>query len=93
MTGRLVSKPSHTDRFNWSSASCPPSLIRKVAALFYLIVSTGTALVPAPAIEDPENFKTSRAVGAWLGLTTRRYQSGEIDYDGHISRRGDAQIR
>ncbi|MGF7211707.1 transposase [Skermanella aerolata] len=26
-------------------------------------------------------------------LTARRYQSGEIDYDGHISRRGDARLR
>lgn len=45
------------------------------------------------AIEDPDNFKTSRSVGAWLGLTTRRYQSGEVDYDGHISRRGDPHLR
>ena len=29
---------------------------------------------------------------AWLGLT-RRYQSGEVDYDGHISRRGDTHLR
>jgi transposase len=29
-------------------------------------------------------------VAAWLGLTPRRYQSGEVDYDGHISRRGDS---
>jgi len=45
------------------------------------------------AIEDPANFKKSRSVGAWFGLTTRRYQSGEVDYDGHISRRGDAHMR
>jgi len=45
------------------------------------------------AIEDPANFRSSRSVGAWLGLTTRRYQSGEVDYDGHISRRGDAHLR
>lgn len=45
------------------------------------------------AIEDPKNFRTSRSVGAWLGLTTRRYQSGEVDYDGHISRRGDSHLR
>ena len=38
-------------------------------------------------------FKQSRAVGAWLGLTPRRFQSGEVDYDGHISRRGDRQLR
>ena len=45
------------------------------------------------AIEDPANFKRSRSVGAWVGLTTRRYQSGEVDYDGHISRRGDNHLR
>ncbi|MFB9985556.1 IS110 family transposase [Mesorhizobium kowhaii] len=47
----------------------------------------------ASAIEAPENFRTSRSVGAWLGLTTRRYQSGEVDFDGHISRRGDNHLR
>jgi transposase len=52
-----------------------------------------TAVSYVAAVEDPENFKTSRSVGAWLGLTTRRYQSGEVDYDGHISRRGDNHLR
>jgi transposase len=52
-----------------------------------------TATSFSTAIEDPENFKKSRSVGAWLGLTTRRYQSGEVDYDGHISRRGDRHLR
>jgi transposase len=52
-----------------------------------------TASAFTTAIKDPANFKTSRSVGAWLGLTTRRYQSGEVDYDGHISRRGDAHLR
>ncbi len=54
-------------------------------------VVTATSFVTA--IEDPGNFRKSRSVGAWLGLTTRRYQSGEVDYDGHISRRGDAHLR
>jgi transposase len=52
-----------------------------------------TATSFTTAIEDPANFQKSRSVGAWLGLTTRRYQSGEVDYDGHISRRGDAHQR
>jgi transposase len=52
-----------------------------------------TATSFATAIEDPVNFKKSRSVGAWLGLTPRRYQSGEVDYDGHISRRGDCHVR
>jgi transposase len=32
-------------------------------------------------------------VGAYLGLTPRRYQSGEEDYTGHISRCGDRLLR
>ena len=56
-------------------------------------VGTVTATAFAAAVEDPANFRNSRAVGAWVGLTTRRYQSGEVDYDGHISRRGDNQLR
>jgi transposase len=56
-------------------------------------VGAVTAVSYVAAIEDPENFRTSRSVGAWLGLTTRRYQSGEVDYDGHISKRGDNHLR
>jgi len=56
-------------------------------------VGAMTATAFATAIEDPGNFRKSRSVGAWLGLTTRRYQSGEVDYDGHISRRGDSYVR
>jgi transposase len=52
-----------------------------------------TATTFTTAIEDPSNFAKSRSVGGWVGLTTRRYQSGEVDYDGHISRRGDANLR
>ena len=56
-------------------------------------VGAVTASFFVAAIEDPANFAKSRSVGAWLGLTTRRYQSGEVDYDGHISRRGDNHLR
>lgn len=56
-------------------------------------VGVVTATAFATAVEDPGNFRTSRSVGAWLGLTTRRYQSGQVDYNGHISRRGDHQVR
>src|SRR4029434_8867140 len=56
-------------------------------------VGAVTATSFTTAVEDPANFKKSRSVGAWLGLTTRRYQSGEVDYDGHISRRGDPHLR
>lgn len=56
-------------------------------------VGVVTATFFIAAIEDPTNFARSRSVGAWLGLTTKRYQSGEVDYDGRISRRGDAHLR
>ncbi|BAV67008.1 transposase (plasmid) [Sphingobium cloacae] len=56
-------------------------------------VGAVTAASFTAAIEDPDNFQRSRSVGAWLGLTTRRFQSGEVDFDGHISRRGDAHLR
>ena len=52
-----------------------------------------TAVAYVAALERPDTFKQSRAVAAWLGLTPRRFQSGETDYDGHISRRGDNQLR
>jgi transposase len=45
------------------------------------------------AIEDPANFAKSRSVGAWIGLTTKRYQSGEVDYAERISKRGDNHLR
>jgi len=58
---------------------------------------SGIGEITAPAfvtaIEGPANFRSSRSVAARFGLTTRRYQSGEIDYDGHIFRRGDALMR
>jgi transposase len=45
------------------------------------------------AVDDPGRFKRSRDVGAHFGLTPKRYQSGEIDRSGHISKTGDAQVR
>ncbi len=52
-----------------------------------------TALAFAATIDDPTRFAKSRAVGAYLGLTTRRFQSGEMDYSGRISKMGDALLR
>ena len=52
-----------------------------------------TSLSFAAAIDDPSRFRRSRAAGAYLGLVPRRYQSGEIDYIGSISKRGDVRVR
>jgi transposase len=45
------------------------------------------------AIDQPERFRHSKAVGAHLGLTPRKYQSGEVDRTGRISKVGDATVR
>jgi transposase len=52
-----------------------------------------TALAFRATIDHPERFKRSRDVGAHLGLTPARYQSGETDIQGRISRCGDEFAR
>jgi transposase len=51
------------------------------------------ALAFTSAIDDPFRFHDSRAVGAYFGLTPRRYQSGKSDHTGKISRAGDGFMR
>ena len=52
-----------------------------------------TALCFLATIDDPARFKRSRSVGAYAGLTARRYASGEIDWTGRISKCGDKMLR
>lgn len=52
-----------------------------------------TALAFRATIDRPERFGSSQAVGAHLGLTPARYQSGETDIQGKISRCGDELTR
>ena len=52
-----------------------------------------TALVFRATIDRPDRFKRSRDVGAHLGLTPTRYQSGETDIQGKVSRCGDELAR
>jgi transposase len=51
------------------------------------------ALTFVSAIDDPGRFRSSKAVGAHFGLTPRKYQSGETDITGRISKIGDATVR
>lgn len=44
-------------------------------------------------LDDAERFRRSRDVGAFLGLTPRRHQSGEMDWSGRISKCGDRDLR
>jgi transposase len=51
------------------------------------------ALTFRATVDIPARFKNSKAVGAVFGLTPRRYQSGEIDRMGGISKSGDGMMR
>ncbi len=51
------------------------------------------ALTYASAIDDPSRFKSSKQAGAHFGLTPKKYQSGETDYTGRISKIGDSSVR
>ncbi len=44
-------------------------------------------------VDDPGRFRKTSDIGAFLGLTPRRHQSGEVDYSGRISKCGDVQMR
>ena len=56
-------------------------------------VGAVVALTYRATVDQPQRFVHSRAVGAHVGLTPKRYQSGEIDYDGGVSKCGDALLR
>ena len=51
------------------------------------------ALTYVSAIDDPKRFTSSKRVGAHFGLTPKKYQSGETDISGRISKIGDSTVR
>ena len=52
-----------------------------------------TALSYVSGVDDPGRFQSSQSVGAHFGMTPRRYQSGEMDFNGRISKCGDELVR
>jgi transposase len=51
------------------------------------------ALTYRATVDVPSRFRKSKSVGAVFGLTCSKYQSGEVDWDGRISRCGDEMMR
>ena len=51
------------------------------------------ALTYRATVDVPARFRKSKSVGAVFGLTCSKYQSGEIDWSGRISRCGDEMMR
>lgn len=64
------------------------TLLRQVSGVGPL-----TALAFVLTIEDPNRFRRSRMVGAYLGLRPRKHQSGSSDPDLRISKSGDTYLR
>jgi transposase len=62
-----------------------------------LMTCPGVGVVVAASfsatVEAPAHFRHSRSIGAYLGLTPRRNQSGEIDHSAGVSKRGDRLLR
>ncbi|MHC4092127.1 MAG: IS110 family RNA-guided transposase [Planctomycetota bacterium] len=56
-------------------------------------VGVVTAATIVAVLDDPRRFGTRRQVASYAGLTPRRYQSGQLDRQGRISKRGNAMLR
>ena len=56
-------------------------------------VGAVVAMTYKTAIDDPGRFRKSKDVGPYFGLTPKKYQSGEVDWTGRISKVGDAMVR
>jgi len=73
------------------------SLVRSDAKARLLMTTPGVgpivALTFTSAIDDPGRFKSSKDVGPHFGLTPKKYQSGETDITGRISKKGDRSVR
>ena len=73
------------------------AIVREDAVCRRLMTVPGVGAVVAltftSAIDDLARFTSSKAVGPHFGLTPRKYQSGETDVTGAISKTGDALVR
>jgi transposase len=71
------------------------SLLDAKAKLLMSVPAVGPiiSLTFASAIDDPSRFASSKQAGPLFGLTPKKYQSGETDYSGRISKLGDAGVR
>ena len=72
-------------------------MAREDARARLLMSTTGVgaivSLTYVSAIDDPGRFKSSKQVGAHFGMTPKKYQSGETDITGRISKIGDKGVR
>ncbi len=74
---------------------CRRAKADKVVRLLMTAPGVGTIVASTfvAVIDDPTRFRRSSQAGVYVGLTPRRFQSGEVDYAGKISKWGDAMLR
>ena len=72
--------------YAWSCESC--RLLMSIPGVGPLTAATFVL-----AVDDADRFKKSKSVAAYFGLTPKRHQSGDVDYNGRISKRGDNLVR
>src|SRR6202795_4770866 len=73
------------------------TIVRKDEVCRRLMTTPGVgplvAITFKTGIDDPSRIGKSKAVGALFGLTPKKYQSGETDVTGGITRVGDEMVR
>jgi transposase len=72
----------------WSAGDRRVQLVKTIPG-----IGTVTAAVIVAVLDDAKRFRSRRQVAAYAGLTPRRYQSGQMDHQGRISKRGNALLR
>jgi transposase len=56
-------------------------------------VGVQTSAAFAATVDNAGRFRQSRNAGAYFGLVPRRHESGEIDWTGRITKKGDGTLR
>ena len=73
------------------------AIVRSDAVCRQLMSIPGVGAIVAitfkSGVDDPTRFRRSRDVGPHFGLTPRKYQSGELDVTGRITKVGDKMVR
>jgi transposase len=87
---RVADELERLDRLLVRQAAADP-VCRRLATIPGVGAITATCFVSV--VDDPERFARADQVAAYLGLTPRRWQSGEVDRRGGVSRAGNAMAR
>jgi Transposase IS116/IS110/IS902 family len=83
---------------NWASCNSASYLARQDTRAQLLMSTPGVGVLVCAHLRSSDRrsharFRSSNAVGAHFGLTPKKYQSGETDITGRISKVGDAGVR